>query len=68
MEFAEQEAVDKTLMVAQLWDMRELEVKVAADAGYPAWQAYWCWRREDAKADTVARKAAEAAARMEATN
>jgi hypothetical protein len=44
MEFAKEEAVGKTLIVAQLWDVRELEVKAAADAGYPAWQAYWCWR------------------------
>jgi hypothetical protein len=47
-EFAAKEAAAKKLMAAERRAARELEEKAACDAGYPAWQAYWQWRREEA--------------------
>jgi hypothetical protein len=38
------------------------------DAIYPAWQAYWRQRREEPKAVMMAKRAAVALARKEATN
>jgi phosphopantetheinyl transferase (holo-ACP synthase) len=47
-EFAAKEAAAKKLMADERRAARELEEKAACDAGYPAWQAYWQWRREEA--------------------
>jgi hypothetical protein len=67
-EFAAKEAAAKKLMAAERRAARELEEKVACDAGYPAWQAYWRRCREEAEAAAVAKRTATAVARKEATS
>jgi hypothetical protein len=44
-EFAAKEAATKKLMAAERRAARELEEIAAYNAGCPAWQAYWRWRR-----------------------
>jgi hypothetical protein len=68
LEFATKEAATKKLMVAKRRATRELEEKAACDAGYPAWQAYWQQRREEAEAAIEAKRVVVASARKEATN
>jgi hypothetical protein len=67
-EFAAKEAAAKKLMAAERQAARELEEKAACDAGYPAWQAYWRWHREEAKAAAATKRATTAATRKEAMN
>jgi hypothetical protein len=67
-ELAKKKVVDEKLMAFKWWVLRELEEKVATDAGYAGWQAYWRQRREKPKVTTAARKAVKAVARMKAMN
>jgi hypothetical protein len=67
-EFAAKEAATKKLMAVERRATRELEEKAACDVGYPAWQAYWRWHREEAEAVTTVKRAATALARKEATS
>jgi hypothetical protein len=61
-EFAAKDAAAKKLMAAKQRAARELEEKVACDAGYPVRQAYWRRRIEEAEAAAAAKRAATTAA------
>jgi hypothetical protein len=64
-EFAAKEAAAKKLMAAERRAARKLKEKAACAAGYPAWQACWRRRREEAEAAMAAKRATMASTRKQ---